>query len=108
MTKYTKQQQAELDRLSERIDNITKRIDSAIDEGRDIAINLVLEARHNSLSCKIIEIQAKIDSAEEGEDVERLKMRLNTRIAEAKETGRINRIVRDFALSYYKLTYEPF
>lgn len=102
MTKLSPQQQKEYNRLIERIEHITRQVDNATDEGREIPLNLVFEARHNSLSRQIIEIQAKIDEILDRElydadEVSRLETRRLMLISRAREIGKVNGYLADLS-----------
>ena len=109
MIKLTKEEQAEYDRLKERISAIESCLDSAVDNDQPIPFNLILEGRHNALSCQIIEIKAQIAMARaEGideESLEPLKIRLHKNIAKAREVGRMNGLYRDIAITYRGFTF---
>lgn len=109
MIKLTKEEQEEYDRLKERISAIESCLDSAVDNDQPIPFNLILEGRHNALSCRIIEIKAQIakaqaDSVDE-ESIETLKARLQMNIAKAREVGRMNGLYRDIAITYREFTF---
>ena len=109
MIKLTKEEQAEYDRLKERISAIETCLDSAVDNDQPIPFNLILEGRHNALLCSIIEIKAQIAKAQaEGvdeESIETLKNRLQQNIAKAREVGRMNGLYRDIAITFREFTF---
>lgn len=109
MIKLTKEEQAEYDRLKDRISAIESIVDSAVDNDQPIPFNLILEGRHNALSCLIIEIKAQIAKAQsdgvDEESLEPIKIRLHQNIAKAREVGRMNGLYRDIAITFREFTF---